>query len=110
MTFYNWLARDDDFAADVDAAMQSRIKVVEDALFRKAESGNVTACIFWLCNRDKGRWEHVAKIEHKGGMDIVHKADLAGLIEAARNNGHDADKSISDRAAFLRRGLIGDTN
>lgn len=38
---------------------------VENALFKKAMSGDVTACIFWLKNRRPDRWrDHVAYVDN----------------------------------------------
>ena len=48
----------------------SRIKVVEDALFNNAVNGNTTAQIFFLCNRDPDRWQHLYKIQASGNMGI----------------------------------------
>jgi len=27
---------------------------------------DAVACMFWLCNRKKGDWQHIQKIEHSG--------------------------------------------
>ena len=64
-TFYQW-CKDTKFNDRVNAALDSRVKVVEDALFKNALNGNVVAQIFFLCNRSKNRWENVNKIEHSG--------------------------------------------
>ena len=40
---------------------------VEASLYSQALAGNVTAQIFWLCNRVKDRWQNVNKVEH--GLD-----------------------------------------
>lgn len=43
---------------------------VENALFKSALSGNVTAMIFWLKNRKRVEWREKREIEHSGEMDI----------------------------------------
>ena len=43
---------------------------VETSLYSRAIAGNVTAQIFWLCNRRPDRWKHVNKVEHSGGVGI----------------------------------------
>lgn len=69
-TYYKWLKIDENFRIDVDGAKGSRIGVVEDALYKNAKKGNVTAQIFFLCNRDPAKWRNVQKIqnEHSGSL------------------------------------------
>ena len=40
---------------------------VEMSLYRQAVRGNITACIFWLCNRQRGKWAHVNQKELQAG-------------------------------------------
>lgn len=70
-TFYRWYNTDDKFKEAVDIAKQSRISMVEDALFENAfEHNNTTAQIFFLCNRDPDRWQHLYKIQASGNLGI----------------------------------------
>jgi len=62
-TFYRWLKADTEFAELVAHTEQSATLCVEDALWNKAVDGNVTAMIFWLCNREADRWKNVNKVE-----------------------------------------------
>ncbi len=62
-TYYAWLKDDKEFADAALKAKDSRIEIVEDALFNRASRGNVTAQIFFLCNRAPERWKNVQKIE-----------------------------------------------
>jgi len=62
-SFYDWYHKDKKFRDEVDKALTSRIKIVEDVLFKKALEGNVTAIIFFLCNRDPERWKNVQRVE-----------------------------------------------
>jgi hypothetical protein len=75
VTFYEWLRKDKEFAKSVDIAQESRIGIVEDALFKRAEKGNMTAIIFFLCNRAGDRWKSLTKVEHTGniGFDLMEK-------------------------------------
>lgn len=52
-------------------------KVVE-SLYQQALSGNVTACIFWLKNRQRHRWRDKYAMEHAGpgGGPIQHEHKL----------------------------------
>ncbi len=82
-TYYRWRREDPDFDKACETALASRVGRVEDALYAKAVSGNVTACIFWLCNRVPDRWQHVQRIvqEHRG--QIAHlNVDLESEIKA----------------------------
>jgi len=45
-TYYDWLKKDKEFAARVDAALASQISVAEDSLFKQVLKGNTTAIIF----------------------------------------------------------------
>lgn len=62
-TFYKWYEEDTEFAKQVDAAQKSRVHHVEDSLFKKAMQGNLTAIIFFLCNRSPEKWKNVQKVE-----------------------------------------------
>jgi len=65
-TIWEWKRDDKKFSADIDAALESRIQVVEDSLYKSATEGkekrNVIAMIFWLKNRGKN-WKDKQDIE-----------------------------------------------
>ena len=66
-TVWNWRKRDDNFVIQEEAALNSRIQVVEDALFTAATTGGnsknmVIAQIFWLKNRGKN-WKDKTDVE-----------------------------------------------
>ena len=51
------MKRDPEFAALVEAAEMPVHEAVESALLKSAKGGNVTAQIFYLCNRvPRSRW------------------------------------------------------
>ncbi len=78
------------------------LRQVEAALFEAAINGNITAAIFYLCNRAPERWRHIQKIamEHKGQLDVP---DTTGeLIRAAQEGG------FRDNGCFS--GLMGGGN
>lgn len=72
-TFYEWVKKDKQFAEDVEKARLSQVVVVEDALFKKAKAGNVTAIIFFLCNRSPEKWKNVQRVETEfpDGLKII---------------------------------------
>lgn len=52
-----------EFGQAIDAAADSRIIVVEDALLTNAKKGNVIAQIFYLKNRGQGKWTDKTELE-----------------------------------------------
>lgn len=68
-TFYNWM-KDKEFAEKVNTARASgeniRVVNVEDALYKLAMKGNVTAQIFWLKNRISARWADKQEVKQTG--------------------------------------------
>ena len=79
-TIWNWAKQDKEFENEINNALESRIKVVEDALLNNAvgrgeytnkegkkiiDRGNVIAQIFYLKNRGKGKWKDKQEMEIK---------------------------------------------
>ena len=62
-TFYRWCKEDPKFGEKVEAAQESRVQHVEDALYKNAINGVLTAQIFFLCNRAPDKWKNVQKVE-----------------------------------------------
>lgn len=56
-TIWEWKQKDKEFAKAIETALESRIQVVEDALFKSATGkegkAKIIAQIFWLKNRGK---------------------------------------------------------
>ena len=71
------MKRDPEFAALVEAAEMPVHEAVESALLKSALSGNVTAQIFYLCNRAKERWTHVNQVRVDTKVDIHVGAEQA---------------------------------
>jgi hypothetical protein len=79
-TLYYWKNVHPEFLEAVKNGKElADVKVVE-SLYKEATSGNVTAGIFWLCNRQKDSWRQ--RQEHTGvnGGAIEHKHDIAFVI------------------------------
>jgi len=76
-TIWKWRKDDEGFDNEVNATLDSRLQIVEDALFLNAteakKSGDTIAQIFFLKNRSKGRWrdktEEDINLKIKGGLD-----------------------------------------
>jgi len=67
VTIWNWKNQDKEFSKAIDSALESRIQVVEDALYQNAilttgQKTNVVAQIFWLKNRGKN-WKDKGELE-----------------------------------------------
>lgn len=44
---------------------------VKKSLYKLAIGGNVTACIFWLKNRDREHWRDQQQQEHSGRVEAI---------------------------------------
>lgn len=64
--------KDDTFAEAIKRGQAKAKGSVTKALFDSARGGNITAQIFWLCNRASDEWQNVQKIEneHKGRIKL----------------------------------------
>lgn len=60
--------KDPVFNQQVEDACETTMEMVEDALYKKALSGNVTAQIFYLVNRSRGKWRQVSKVGTEAGL------------------------------------------
>jgi hypothetical protein len=68
-TVRNHRLKSPSFDEQIRVAMDTQVAMVEDALFRAAMKGNVTAQIFYLINRTRfksqqQRWQHVNHIRY----------------------------------------------
>jgi hypothetical protein len=76
---------DETFAEQVRLAEADSHEVVEDALFQAASSGNVTAMIFYLCNRMPEKWQNVQKVQNThaapDGGPMEHRVDMKTLTD-----------------------------
>ena len=74
-TFYEWLRR---FPSISEALREGKAPVdfyVEQALYKAACSGNITAQIFWLKNRRRKAWKDVWKDDGADDKTITIKLD-----------------------------------
>lgn len=100
-TVRQYMKEELDFAAAVDQAEMDAHELIEDALFLAAQSGNVVAGIFYLCNRMSEKWKNVQKVlnEHSGpgggaiSLQILtpeqEKARLAALMQEGSHSDGD---------------------
>ncbi len=77
----------DAFAALEISAAHFAIGEVENALHQAAVSGNVTAIIYYLGNRDKAHWQSVNRTEHTGaGGDPIDHSVVTRVVTLPHNN------------------------
>jgi len=97
-TLWRWQQKYPSVREAVEFALQARIEIVEDALFKKAAMGHVTAMIFWLCNRAPDRWRNVQKIEHSGKVEgeITHDLSVLRILAKKRGDGKTYGEVIRD--------------
>lgn len=75
-----WKARHPEFSDALRSWKDQADDQVEHTLYRKALSGDTTACIFWLKNRRSLDWRDKREVEHSGG--VKHTYDLDSLEDA----------------------------
>jgi hypothetical protein len=86
-TFYEWLHAYPKFRKAVDAAKESRMTIMEDAVYKTGVQGNVTAQFGWL-KKHSEHWRKALCMSYVGGTGpdgaVPLKVDgLAGLFKAA---------------------------
>lgn len=70
-TFYDWKQKSPNFANALKKTKEVVDFEVENALYKNAINGNVTAQIFWLKNRKKKEWREKVEYEVKEGSKIT---------------------------------------
>lgn len=60
---FKWRKKSDKLNSAINLGKELTDQQVENALYKSAMSGNVTAMIFWLKNRKPGRWNDVNKLD-----------------------------------------------
>ena len=71
--YYLWCVKEPEFAKKAEAAKDSRIYRVEDALFKSALDGNVTAQIYFLQNRASDKWQdkRAVDLNARGAINLI---------------------------------------
>ena len=75
-----WKVRHPEFSDALKCWKDHADDQVEHTLYRKALSGDTTACIFWLKNRRSADWRDKREVEHSG--QVKHTYDLDSLEDA----------------------------
>ena len=66
VSLWRWRKKDKRLDELIKTTYDSRIQIVEDALYKSALEGNTAAQIFFLKNRDINRWRDKQEISHEG--------------------------------------------
>ena len=69
--FYDWKNKTPENTKKVNDVLDQRSQVVEDALYKAAMGGNITAQIFFLKNRASARWSDTQDVNHKHTMSFT---------------------------------------
>lgn len=85
-TLYEWEQKEPNIANVLKRSREIVDFEVENALYKSAMSGNVTAQIFWLKNRRKEQWRD--KVEYETNNDDLNKVkELLSKIEEGTKDG-----------------------
>lgn len=84
-TYYEWKKKSPEISEALKKNKDMVDFEVENALYKNAMNGNVTAQIFWLKNRRKNKWRD--KVEYEANTDELNKVkELLSKIESEANN------------------------
>ena len=75
-TLYEWQKKHREFSNALKKGKEIVDREVENALFKEAKKGNVTAIIFWLKNRKPKEWRDKQDMEHRGELAIKIVDDI----------------------------------
>ena len=68
-TLNNWKSKHRKFFESLKNAKEYADDLVVKSLYEQALDGNTTAMIFWLKNRQPGKWRDKQDLEHKGSLN-----------------------------------------
>lgn len=85
-TFYKWKKEFSEFSESLKRSKEIADYEVENALFKKAKMGDVTAQIFWLKNRRPDKWRDKA--------DINANVESNGVLESILALRNSTDGSV----------------
>ncbi len=70
-TIQDWKHKHPDFSAAIKAGKEEADEKVADSLYNQALSGNTTAQIFWLKNRQSKSWREKTEIDHTSAGEKI---------------------------------------
>lgn len=81
-TLYEWKNKYPDFSEAIKESKEVADYEVENALFKKAKMGDVTAQIFWLKNRKPKQWRD--KVSFVDETQLAKLDEMVATIEKVR--------------------------
>ena len=70
-TFRRWCTQDPGIAQAVSNGKEAAVAAVENALFKKAQSGDLGAICFFLKNRDPEHWSEHPELRGREGKVVI---------------------------------------
>jgi hypothetical protein len=89
-TLYEWKKKFSELSNAVKINKDIADRQIENALYKAAKDGNITAQIFWLKNRKPKEWRDKQEMEHSGDLKLnanIRDANTDELIEKAKELG-----------------------
>lgn len=112
-TFWNWKEADPGLRLRVEDAKRARIGILEDALYKAAMKGNVTACLT-LLRKHSREWKEELDgsilPSRSSGQEVVAIASAAAAGAASVLKMLTDEKRDKLKAAMRREGMIIDVN
>lgn len=82
-TLRNWKKRFPEFEKAMNEGKTFADAKVARSLYNNAVSGDTTACIFWLKNRQKHAWRDRHEIDHSGKVGVDPITLLLSQVEGS---------------------------
>lgn len=99
-TYYKWYNNDKEFREAVDAIGEYMIDLAENALYSKIKRGNLTATIFYLKTKGKGRG-YVEKLQVEKPKDPVFQlVDARGTTPKDEDEDDDFEDDLDEPIEF----------
>ena len=85
-THYEWLAKDEDYKAEVESIIEVTLDFAESQLHKQINEGNTSATIFFLKTKGKKRGyierQELEVIDHDIDFSNITEEDLRNFIES----------------------------
>lgn len=110
-TYYNWQAKFPEIKKVTTLGKEHANFMVENALFKKAINGNVTAMIFWLKNNMRGKYSDTQRTEMEEMLTQKQIEKVMADTEIAKAKANlmaGSDDKVMDAVANLMDAFMGE--